>query len=158
MISSLGYKLFIVFFLTYSKPPPCHNFIMRIREDPRGYHQSEKFRWASSLGPFKRLYFAYAKYRWMDNALKHPRVAMAFTFTGIGLIWAVYEGWRVYTGQSWRSSSIHNPVERRFMYADHVKDSRKVRGVWNNNFCNFKLACWSDLPDCGKDFKQKYFA
>ena len=126
--------------------------MVRYRPDPRGMHQAELYRWQASLGPFRRTHFAYSKYRFMDWAVKHPRICMGFCLSGIALALLSVEGYRVCSGTSPRVPTLFNPVERPFQYFEWVRDTTKSRGEWNNNFM-----CWSSNPDCGKDFKPRYF-
>lgn len=76
-------------------------------------------------------------------------------FVGMAMIPTVllFESIRIYTGASKLNPYSINASERPFEYYEWSKDLKGIRGEWNNNFY-----CWSDNPDCGKDYKPKYIS
>lgn len=127
--------------------------MVRYRTDPRGPHGAELYRWSATVGPFRTVHFLYNKYRFMDWATKHPRICIASALTGLSIAYGSYMMNQIYTGANKRNPNLINTAERGFQYHEWVFDKRRIRGEWNNNF-----KCWTDHPDCGKDFKIKYRA
>lgn len=127
--------------------------MVRLRPDPRGLDCHELFRSQSTPGPFQGIGAKYYYYRWMDQALKSPFVAMPMSIAALCGIWAGYYIWRDYNRLGAGNPLVYVTSERLFEYPAHAADRRHIRGEWNNNFY-----CWTDSPDCGKDFKQRYFS
>ena len=84
----------------------------------------------------------------MDWATKHSRICIGFCTAGAGVVLSLIMAHRVFNGDSPKAPLLFNVVERGFHYHEWARDSKRIRGEWNNNF-----KCWSDQPDCGKDYK-----
>lgn len=127
--------------------------MVHYRPDPRGVDPKERMRWNLSLGPYNRHYFEYAKFRYMDWAIKYPRNCIGFTIAIAGASYFVYNVLCFHYGANTMTTRFMNHAERQFEYIFHSQDRRGTRGTWDNIY-----KCWSDSPDCRKDFKIKYTA
>ena len=126
--------------------------MVKYRPDPRGVNSAELLRWQATIGPFKSTGFYYTYYKLYDYALKNP------SFAALGLVFGTLIPYLCYTAYSTYNSPsdlplLHKQSEYLFEHSQWASDSRKIRGEWNNNF-----ACWRDSPDCGKDYKKRYFS
>ena len=124
--------------------------MVKYRPDPRGMSPEELYRWQTTLGPFRKIGFNYNYYRFYDLALKYPYHTMFLVVFFTGIPYMVYRYVDSYNGPS-TLPTANRVAERPFEYSNWARDTRKIRGEWNNNF-----GCWSDSPDCGKDFKKIY--
>jgi hypothetical protein len=127
--------------------------MVRLRPDPRGVDFHELFKSQTTGMPFSKVSIKYYYYRWMDHALKAPFVAMPATFATFFAGWFFYSYFRDYMRLGAKTNKNYMVNERLFEYPANAADRRHIRGEWNNNFY-----CWTDSPDCGKDFKQRYFS
>ena len=127
--------------------------MVRHRPDPRGQNITELYKWQSTLGPFRRMGFYYCYYKFYDWALKWPAIAALGVSIGIGIPIALYKGYSSYNAESADVPMMFKTIERLYEHSQWATDTRKTRGEWDNNF-----ACWRDNPDCGKDYKQRYFS
>jgi hypothetical protein len=125
--------------------------MVRHRPDPRLPNPNELFRWQATLGPFRKTGFSYNYYKFYDFALKHPNVAMVGTVLITTGSYFAYRAYDCFNTSSYDAPMLNKTMERLYEHSQWSNDSRKIRGEWNNNF-----ACWSDSPDCGKDFKKRY--
>ena len=126
--------------------------MVRYRPNPLGMEGPELFRWQSTLGPFRKIGFWFAYHRYFDYFLKTPFPALLIAAIGIGGSTLIYKFSTTYDAPS-ENPLMNQVTERLFEHSQWASDSRKTRGEWNSNF-----NCWSDSPDCGKDYKKRYFS
>lgn len=125
--------------------------MVKYRPNPLGKNEPELFRWQASMGPFRKINFSYAYYKFYDYALKSPWPAMLGVTMMTMLPFLAYKYISTYNSSS-SDPMAHIVEEKLFEYTQWANDHRRIRGEWNNNF-----GCWSDNPDCGKDYEKVYF-
>jgi hypothetical protein len=82
---------------------------------------------------------------------KNPRIWTGMMCLGMLAVVLPYQGFINYYGLTNNSMTRFNGKQRHFEYAEWATDWNSRRGEWNNNF-----KCWSDDPDCGKDYRQVF--
>ena len=127
--------------------------MVRSRPDPRGMNFNELYKSQATAGPFKGSGFRYHFYSYINQALKAPYVAMPAFFAILSISALAIYSWKDYNKLGGKYPLSYVTQERLFEYPANSADKRHIRGEWNNNFY-----CWTDSPDCGKDFKQRYFS
>jgi hypothetical protein len=126
--------------------------MVKYRPNPHGMNIQDTVKWQGNLGSGKMIGYEYAKYRYYDFTLRNIWGSVIVTTIALGFIFLPY---KLYTSYDKTSDFplLHKTSPKIFEYSDWARDSRKARGTWNNNF-----SCWSDMPDCGKDYKKRYFS
>ncbi|CAG9312221.1 unnamed protein product [Blepharisma stoltei] len=125
--------------------------MVKYRPDPRGMDTAELMKWQPTLGPFRRLNFAYTKYRMIDTSLKNTGQFFFLVTIAMFPVLSFLSYYTIEKGTCKLNPAMLKHAERPFEYFEWSRDLKKIRGEWNNNFY-----CWSDNPDCGKDYKIKY--
>jgi hypothetical protein len=106
--------------------------MVHYRPDPRGINPKQFVRWTSTLGPFNSQFFQYNKYRYMDWAVKHPRLCIGYTLLAGGALWFNWNFASLYYGTNPRNARLLNHAERPFEYAFYAKSRLGTRGTWDN--------------------------